>query len=257
MFLPRALSAISDARSGLGRLRQVFNAETRLGESLHLDEDLKWALQVEKATFEWEKYSSTKADGTEMQPNSNVAPFRVQDITMLVRRGMLVAIVGRIGSGKSSLLMALIGEMRKVTGSVTFGGRVAYCSQIPWIQNATLVFVILRSITRLISDKYQRENILFGQEFNEEKYWRVTEQASLLQDLELLPDGDLTEVLPQTFKFSFISNCPPQIGEKGVNLSGGQKQRVRFYIPASAFIYRIFFFGRSTSPVLSTLIPIS
>ena len=52
---------------------------------------------------------------------------------------------------------------------------------------------------RFISDKFQRENILFGQEFNEEKYWRVIEQASLLQDLELLPDGDLTEVRPQLY----------------------------------------------------------
>ena len=58
---------------------------------------------------------------------------------------------------------------------------------------------------RFISDKYQRENILFGQEFNEEKYWSVIEQASLLQDLELLPDGDLTEVRLQTFKFSIVS----------------------------------------------------
>jgi hypothetical protein len=58
---------------------------------------------------------------------------------------------------------------------------------------------------RFISDKNQRENILFGQEFNEEKYWSVIEQASLLQDLELLPDGDLTEVCPQTFKFSIAS----------------------------------------------------
>ena len=143
VFLPRALSAISDARSGLGRLRQVFDAETRLDESLHIDEDFKWALRVEKATFEWEESNSTKADGTEMQPNSNAALFRVQDITMLIQRGMLVAIVGRVGSGKSSLLMGLIGEMRKVTGSVTFGGRVAYCSQTAWIQNATLVFAIL------------------------------------------------------------------------------------------------------------------
>jgi len=190
MLLPRALSSISDARSGLGRLRGVLNAETRLDESLHIDENLKWALQVEKATFEWEESSSS----TEMQPNSNAAPFRVQDITMLIQRGMLVAIVGRVGSGKSSLLMGLIGEMRKVTGSVTFGGRVAYCSQTAWIQNVSLVFPILSSTMRFISDKYQRENILFGQEFNEEKYWRVIEQASLLQDLELLPDGDLTEV---------------------------------------------------------------
>ena len=139
MFLPRALSSISDARSGLGRLRLVFDAETRSGDSLHVDEDLKWALQVEKATFEWEDSSSTNADGAEGQS----APFRIQDISMLIQRGMLVAIVGRVGSGKSSLLMALIGEMRKVRGSVTFGGRVAYSPQTAWIQNATLVFAIL------------------------------------------------------------------------------------------------------------------
>jgi len=140
MFLPRALSSISDARSGLGRLRRVFDAETRSGESLHVDEDLKWALQVEKATFEWENSSST--DSAERQSNTNPAPFRIQDISMVIQRGMLVAIVGRVGSGKSSLLMALIGEMRKVAGSVTFGGRVAYSSQTAWIQNATLVFPI-------------------------------------------------------------------------------------------------------------------
>ena len=143
MYLPRALSAISDARSGLGRLRRVLDAETHLDETLHIEKDLKWALQVEKATFEWEGSSWTKADAIEMQPNSNAAPFRVQDITMFIQRGMLVAIVGRVGSGKSSLLMGLIGEMRKVTGSITFGGRVAYCSQTAWIQNATLVFAIL------------------------------------------------------------------------------------------------------------------
>ena len=59
--------------------------------------------------------------------------------SMHVQRGTLVAVVGRVGSGKSSLLSGLIGEMRKVSGSVTFGGRVAYCSQTAWIQNATLV----------------------------------------------------------------------------------------------------------------------
>ena len=99
MLLPCALSAISDARSGLDRLRRVLNAETRLDESHHVDEDLKWALQVKKATFEWEESSSTKADATETQPNSNVGPFRIQDITMFIQRGMLVAIVGRVGSG--------------------------------------------------------------------------------------------------------------------------------------------------------------
>ncbi|KZP14241.1 P-loop containing nucleoside triphosphate hydrolase protein [Athelia psychrophila] len=82
--------------------------------------------------------------------------------------------------------------MRRSAGHVSFGGRVSYCSQAAWIQNATL-----------------RNNILFGQAFEEDRYWQAVENASLLPDLTVLPDGDETE-----------------IGEKGINLSGGQKQRV-------------------------------
>ncbi|KAF9565380.1 ABC protein, partial [Agrocybe pediades] len=193
MFLPRGLSAAADARSALGRLRRVFEAETRVDEGLVIDPDLEWALCVDNATFQWEESTtaSTGQKGTS-SPSNATEPFRVHEVNMQVRRGSLVAIVGRVGSGKSSLLSGLIGEMRRIRGQVTFGGRVAYCPQTAWIQNASV-----------------RDNILFGQPFEEAKYWRVVEQASLLHDLELLADGDLTE-----------------IGEKGVNLSGGQKQRI-------------------------------
>lgn len=142
MFLPRALSASSDAKSALGRLSLVFNAEVRTGSSLVIDHDLKWAVQLQNATFEWEEALLTESkedySNEKVSPQPDL-PFRVRDITMHVRRGTLVAVVGRVGSGKSSLLSGLIGEMRKVSGSVTFGGRVAYCSQTAWIQNATLV----------------------------------------------------------------------------------------------------------------------
>ncbi|PPQ77123.1 hypothetical protein CVT25_010817 [Psilocybe cyanescens] len=192
MFLPRALSATSDARSALSRLHRVFDAEIRNADSLIVDQELKWAVRVEKATFEWEE-SFINAEGTDgPSPSNSLAPFRVEDIDLHIPRGSLVAVVGRVGSGKSSLLLGLIGEMRKVSGSVTFGGRVAYCPQTAWIQNASV-----------------RDNIIFGQPYDGEKYWKVIEQASLLHDLQLLADGDLTE-----------------IGEKGVNLSGGQKQRI-------------------------------
>ena len=134
MFFPRGLSANSDARNAIARLSAVFNAEIRTGASLAVEDDLKWAVQVDNATFEWEETLSNE-QGT---PQADL-PFRVHNITMHVQRGTLVAVVGRVGSGKSSLLSGLIGEMRKVNGSVTFGGRVAYCSQIAWIQNATLV----------------------------------------------------------------------------------------------------------------------
>uniref|UniRef100_A0AAQ4P7R6 Multidrug resistance-associated protein 1 n=1 Tax=Gasterosteus aculeatus aculeatus TaxID=481459 RepID=A0AAQ4P7R6_GASAC len=111
-------------------------------------------------------------------------------LNVCIPEGSLVAVVGHVGSGKSSLLSALLGEMDKLEGSVA--GSVAYVPQQAWIQNATL-----------------RENIMFGQESREAWYQRVVEACALQPDLEILPAGDETE-----------------IGEKGVNLSGGQKQRV-------------------------------
>ncbi|KAI0768143.1 ABC protein [Trametes elegans] len=216
MFLPRALSATTDAQNALGRLRKVFAAETAdPARAIVVDEEQKMALDVRGATFVWEESRAAgearaarekgkpggkgkkekgqkDTGGVEGDAKAAGGPFQVKNIDMAIARGSLVAIVGSVGSGKSSLLQGLIGEMRKIKGHVSFGGRVAYCSQTAWIQNATL-----------------RENVLFGQPFDEDKYWRAIENASLLPDLQVLADGDLTE-----------------IGEKGINLSGGQKQRV-------------------------------
>ena len=118
--------------------------------------------------------------------------FQLQDVNLEIPRNCFIAVVGEIGSGKSSLLSALFGEMRRTEGKVLFGGSSATCSQVPWICNATV-----------------RENILFGRPFEEERYWDVIHQACLETDLDLLPNGDAET-----------------IGEKGVNLSGGQKARV-------------------------------
>ncbi|KAF4797403.1 Canalicular multispecific organic anion transporter 2 [Turdus rufiventris] len=116
----------------------------------------------------------------------------LHSINVLVPSGSLVAIVGHVGCGKSSLVSALLGEMEKLEGEVAVKGSVAYVPQQAWIQNATL-----------------KDNILFGQALNEEKYQNALEVCALKTDLEVLPGGDQTE-----------------IGEKGINLSGGQRQRV-------------------------------
>uniref|UniRef100_A0A8C0IDI0 MRP3 protein n=1 Tax=Bubo bubo TaxID=30461 RepID=A0A8C0IDI0_BUBBB len=116
----------------------------------------------------------------------------LHSINLLVPSGALVAIVGPVGCGKSSLVSALLGEMEKLEGEVAVKGSVAYVPQQAWIQNATL-----------------KDNILFGQASNEQKYQNVLEACALKTDLEVLPGGDQTE-----------------IGEKGINLSGGQRQRV-------------------------------
>ncbi|TDL20293.1 multidrug resistance-associated ABC transporter [Rickenella mellea] len=113
-------------------------------------------------------------------------PFALVDLQMRVGRGSFVAVVGRVGSGKSSLLQAMIGEMRKVKGEVVFGGSVAYVPQAAWIINATL-----------------RENVLFGQDDDDKKFKEVVRACSLQHDIDMLPYGEQTE-----------------IGEKGINLSG-------------------------------------
>ncbi|XP_061612365.1 ATP-binding cassette sub-family C member 3 isoform X4 [Phyllopteryx taeniolatus] len=116
----------------------------------------------------------------------------LHNINVLVPQGSLLAVVGHVGCGKSSLISALLGETEKLEGDVSVRGSVAYVPQQAWIQNATL-----------------RDNILFGKLYNEQKYRCVLEACALTPDLEVLPGGDMTE-----------------IGEKGINLSGGQRQRV-------------------------------
>ncbi|UYV79409.1 ABCC2 [Cordylochernes scorpioides] len=116
----------------------------------------------------------------------------LSDININVKSGELVAVVGPVGSGKSSMLSALLGDMERQSGSVVINGSLAYVPQQAWIQNATL-----------------RDNILFSKPYNERKYTRIISSCALKPDLEILSGGDMTE-----------------IGEKGINLSGGQKQRV-------------------------------
>ena len=95
--------------------------------------------------------------------------------------------MGTVGTGKSSLLSAVLGDMYKVSGSVTVNGSIAYVPQTAWIINSTV-----------------RENILFGKPFNSKFYEATIQACGLAQDLKTLMAGDMTE-----------------IGERGINLSGG------------------------------------
>jgi len=119
-------------------------------------------------------------------------PFEIRDINLSIARDELIAVIGSVGSGKSSLLAALAGDMRKTDGNVTFGANRAFCPQYAWIQNTTV-----------------RDNITFGREYHRRWYNEVVDACALRPDLEMLPAGDQTE-----------------IGERGITVSGGQKQRL-------------------------------
>ncbi|CEH14605.1 abc transporter [Ceraceosorus bombacis] len=139
---------------------------------------------------------------------ASAKPFKLENLNLRVAEGELIAIVGPVGSGKSSILQGLAGEMRQTSGRLIWGGSgsTAYSAQQPWIQAATV-----------------RENITFGLPFEEERYWEVIKMAELEADLLILPQGDLTG-----------------IGERGTTLSGGQKARVNLaraiYFDASTLL---------------------
>ena len=117
----------------------------------------------------------------------------LKDINFKACQGMRVAVCGTVGSGKSSLLSCILGEVPKISGTLKLCGTKAYVAQSPWIQSGKI-----------------EENILFGKEMDRERYERILEACSLKKDLEVLSFGDQTV-----------------IGERGINLSGGQKQRIQ------------------------------
>ncbi|KAI0700341.1 multidrug resistance-associated ABC transporter [Cytidiella melzeri] len=228
-FFPLVVANCADAAVALGRIGTFLTAE-ELAEPYVIYKDSKYAIDVD-GDFQWETTSkaamagskfhhkkgeaaggkgkgpekkSGKKDAEPVLPTSaptateekkidkEEKPFELKGLNLKIPKGSFVAIVGRVGSGKSSVLQALIGEMRKTSGDCVFSSSAAYVPQSAWIMNATL-----------------RDNIIFGAEEDESRLQEIIRACCLERDLEMLPNGEYTE-----------------IGEKGINLSGGQKARV-------------------------------
>ena len=158
---------------------------------------LKSEIKAAKKAAKEEKKAAKKGPGgagtlVEEEDEKPSEPFKLQKINLAFERDELVAVVGTVGSGKTSLLAALAGEMRQTHGLIRQSSPLAYCPQYAWIQNASV-----------------RENIIFGKDFDPEWYQKVVYSCALQPDLDMLPDGDATE-----------------IGERGITVSGGQKQRI-------------------------------
>ncbi|KAI5957193.1 hypothetical protein KGF54_000121 [Candida jiufengensis] len=182
--LPDTINSLIEGKVALDRVRKFLVCK-------ELDENLityggDKAVEIKDASFYW-KRDSYKDDQQEV-------PHALKDVNFEVNKGDLACVVGKVGSGKTSLLYALLGQMITVGKHpiININGSVAYCAQSPWIMNASV-----------------KENILFGHRYDSEYYNLVIEACQLEQDLRILPDGDDT-----------------QVGEKGVSLSGGQKARL-------------------------------
>ncbi|KAJ2807434.1 hypothetical protein H4R20_001292, partial [Coemansia guatemalensis] len=164
--------------------------------------DFLTSSEIDFAAIDRQPYDRNSSDSTanDVLVNIKSGSFKwssaeqpaIRDIDIQCRRSELLAVIGRVASGKSSLVSAILGDMIKCSGSATVCGSIAYVAQQPWILNATL-----------------RDNILFGSDYDPEFYSRVIDACALRQDVDALSAGDMSE-----------------IGERGINLSGGQKMRV-------------------------------
>ena len=161
-------------------------------QTLRAQKEAAEAKAADALTAEEKESQAVAAAVTDKRALINRSAQTLSDMNLVIPKGALVAVVGAVGSGKSSFLSAILGEMHAQTGSVNVVGSVAYCEQRPWILNATV-----------------EQNILFGEPMNLKRFDAAIHAASLADDIKVLPGGIQTE-----------------IGERGINLSGGQKARV-------------------------------
>ncbi|XP_025100022.1 LOW QUALITY PROTEIN: multidrug resistance-associated protein 1-like [Pomacea canaliculata] len=175
-LLAKLISLTVQSLVSVQRINKFLCCEDLDTDSVTCAADAVDAMSIRNGKFTWDKHYEPV----------------LKNIDISVGVGRLVAVVGHVGSGKSSLISSLLGEIEKVSGKVTMKSSVAYVPQQAWIQHTTL-----------------RDNVLFGKLFNEQRYLQVLRHAHLSPTWHNTAAGDMTE-----------------IGERGINLSGGQRQRV-------------------------------
>ncbi|XP_054856398.1 ATP-binding cassette sub-family C member 12-like isoform X2 [Eublepharis macularius] len=214
-ILPFSVKAAAEANVSLKRLKKILLAKVPPPYVTNLN-DSENAFVLENATLSWgspSERTATSGEATIANGNSahkglqpvlshsqiSIQPAKekndgmaLRKIHFAVKKGQVLGICGNVGSGKSSIIAAILGQMHLHQGTVAVDGTLAYVSQQAWIFHGSV-----------------RENILFGEPFEEQRYNYAISVCSLKSDMAILPYGDMTE-----------------IGERGLNLSGGQKQRI-------------------------------
>ena len=210
-YFPSALLQANDAYASLGRIEDFLlledipaisrdqsredtsntersSAKATRGDQGKKKEKVLNSLQVKNK----EKHSALCVSSLTHGHIKREDEFILQDIQFSTTSQSLTVITGPVGSGKSTLLSAIAGEITDISGTITFAGTLVYAPQTAWIFSGTI-----------------KENILFGQSYDQPKYTRIIEACALMEDIQRFPDYDQTVV-----------------GEHGEVLSGGQKARV-------------------------------
>ncbi|KAJ3356578.1 hypothetical protein HDU91_005530, partial [Kappamyces sp. JEL0680] len=196
-YLPLAIQLLSECIVSVQRIEEFLNlpeVEPLTATKVDLDDEL--LLEMKGASFAWQ------------DPSHKKDIVVLKDLTVSLKRNQLVCLVGPVGAGKTSFLSAILGDAKLVGGGRSLNAcKLGYVSQTPWILSGTV-----------------KDNILFGQEYNQARFQQVVDCCALQRDLELFPDG------ADTF-----------IGERGVTLSGGQKARVALaravYLDADLYLF--------------------
>ncbi|KAL9693210.1 hypothetical protein quinque_012495 [Culex quinquefasciatus] len=174
-FWPLAVTSCAEAWVSLKRIQEFLLEQDHSQNNEQKDQTTVSKIAIEDVSAGWQESS-----------------FALRSLNWQVSEGQTWAVVGQIGAGKSTLLNLIMKELSPSEGKVTVTGKISYCSQKPWVFEGTV-----------------RDNIVFVEPFDEERYNEVARVCALERDFKLWPSGDLTAV-----------------GERGVTLSGGQKARV-------------------------------
>nr|ALU63334.1 multidrug resistance-associated protein 4 isoform X1 [Oryzias melastigma] len=179
LFFPSAIEKLFESRVSIRRIQEflLLDEITKGETALPPEEKRENSVELQNLTCYWDK---------------NLDAPTLQNVSFTLNANQLLAVIGPVGAGKSSLLSSILGELPAEKGVLKVKGQMTYAAQQPWVFPGTI-----------------RSNILFGKEFDQQKYDRVVKACALKRDLELLPAGDQTV-----------------IGDRGATLSGGQKARV-------------------------------
>ncbi|XP_030554771.1 probable multidrug resistance-associated protein lethal(2)03659 [Drosophila novamexicana] len=196
-FFPSGMSQVAELLVSLRRITTFMLRDETDVAMLAEEEDDDRAAESKKllANGNQQQFSSdvcVEIKHLRARWNTDHADPVLDDINMQLQRQQLVAVIGPVGAGKSSLIQAILGELRAESGTIKLSGRCSYASQEPWLFCASV-----------------RDNILFGLPLDRQRYRTVVRMCALERDFELLEQGDKTLV-----------------GERGASLSGGQKARI-------------------------------